>query len=510
MQQNRQDLKIGFTGGTSANGTKFGNLIDSFYNVNEDSVVKGPSGQTGAMGLWFYNIGATPGGLTAPGVTGQFAIDPQGAWVCIGNGAWIQIAAQGGATGPTGAGIQGPTGNTGPQGEIGPTGVTGAGAQGPRGYTGETGPQGNTGHTGATGDSAPGYNWIGTFSLGATPTKYAVVNDLVGANDGNVYICISATNSDVSDPTIDDTHWNRFISNFLEADGFDPIPCSLEASMDTIKTYEGATYGTDLLVPFTNSQLSSAHAFTPGDYVRFRKTNYPPGSIIDNEYFEGWYTGWVFPSSTLGASGQDLRINVTKVVGSGSTPYVGWWMHLSGSQGNVGSQGATGATGIGITGATGVTGSNGSQGNTGSTGATGIGITGPQGPTGQTGPQGVTGPSGGPIGPTGPTGPGGSTIETPTFLSGSTSVDVSFSNSFFGITNSGATGNILTVNLPLGVTADNGKTIKIKDVTGNASEKPLNLVASGSQLIDRNSQVKCEMDNISLTLMYSDNNWYII
>ena len=82
-QLTRLILKQGFTGGTSANGTKFGNLIDSFYSITEDSVLAGPSGQTGANGLFFFNdIGAIPSGLTAPGVPGQFAINSTGASSC--------------------------------------------------------------------------------------------------------------------------------------------------------------------------------------------------------------------------------------------------------------------------------------------------------------------------------------------------------------------------------------------------------------------------------------------
>ena len=396
MQQNRQDLKLGFTGGTSATATKFGNLIDSFFNKTEDNVVLSPEGTTGANGLWFYNIGATPGGLTEPGKTGQFAIDPLGAWVCIGNGAWIQIAAQGGTTGPTGptgAGVQGPTG---PTGNPGPTG---SGAQGPRGYTGETGPIGNTG---PTGNNAPGYVWIGEWIIGASPTKYAVVNDLISFN-GNVYICISDVNSDTSDPSTDGVHWNPFISNFLQG-----------ATGD-----KGATGST-------------------------------------------------------GATGNN------------------------GTNGNIGATGATGATGTGTTG------------NTGPTGATGTGITGPTGPTGNPGPTGITGPSGGPMGPTGPTGSPGTSLETVHFVSGSTSVTLDLSYTLVGINHTGATGSTLIVNLPLGVTADNGKTLRVKDIIGVASSKPFRLIPNGSQTIDGYPAIDCQLNWMSLSLVFYNNNWYII
>jgi hypothetical protein len=68
-----------------------------------------------------------------------------------------------GNVGPAGAtGLQGPTGATGsqgPQGDIGPTGATGSqgpqGDIGPTGATGSQGPQGDIGPTGATGSQGP-------------------------------------------------------------------------------------------------------------------------------------------------------------------------------------------------------------------------------------------------------------------------------------------------------------------------------------------------------------------
>jgi hypothetical protein len=91
-QLNRQDLKLGFTAGTQATSAKFGDFIDSAYNRTDDSVLAGPSGQTGANGLWFNNIGATPATLTSAGTTGQFAADESGAWICIGINKWIRLA----------------------------------------------------------------------------------------------------------------------------------------------------------------------------------------------------------------------------------------------------------------------------------------------------------------------------------------------------------------------------------------------------------------------------------
>jgi hypothetical protein len=622
MQQNRQDLKLGFTGGTMATATKFSNLIDSFYNKEDDGVVLSPEGTTGAQGLWFYNIGATPGGLSEPGKTGQFAIDANGAWVCIGNNFWIQIAAQGGGTtGPTGNnGITGPTGNngiTGPTGNNGITGPTGVGITGPtgnNGVNGTTGPTGNNGITGPTGNNglnAPGYTWIGIWVVGGSPTKYAVVNDLVGATDGNVYICIADVNSDTSDPSVDFTHWEPFISNFLQGPS-------------------GSTGSTGITGPSGSTGITG-----PSGPTGITGNTGPTGS-----------TGNTGPTGITGNTGP------TGITGNTGP---------TGSTGNTGPTGITGNTGpTGVTGNTGPTGNNGITGPTGETssvstikvewrnnfsnltntadnfvrwdttafnstdsglslvnsGATatdtagsncarvkiekagyyeiksglrlfdmvsnvdvvtrlwtsttqsgimtyvkllsddkfaelstdrliqgsdvfffnantfitfsivpsanspfpsssldtptyftvtrvgGGGPSGPQGPTG----VGTTGNTG----PTGITGPTGSTIEIVNFVSGSTTVDLNFSSTLFGIIHTGATGTTLVVNLPLGVTADNGKILRVKDVIGVAASKPHRLIPSGSQTIDGYPAIDCELNWMSLSLVFYNNNWYII
>jgi hypothetical protein len=97
-----------------------------------------------------------PTGSTGP----QGEVGPQGA-----TGSTGEVGPQG-ATGSTGeVGPQGPTGLTGPQGatgstgEVGPQGATGStgltGPQGATGSTGEVGPQGPTGPTGSTGEVGP-------------------------------------------------------------------------------------------------------------------------------------------------------------------------------------------------------------------------------------------------------------------------------------------------------------------------------------------------------------------
>jgi hypothetical protein len=47
----RNTLKSAFVPGTAANSAKFGDLIDSAFNRNDDSLVLGPTGMTGTYGL---------------------------------------------------------------------------------------------------------------------------------------------------------------------------------------------------------------------------------------------------------------------------------------------------------------------------------------------------------------------------------------------------------------------------------------------------------------------------
>ena len=57
--------------GQQASASKFEDMIDSAYNRAEDSILVGPLGMTGTIGLW---ISATaPTGRTSSGSTGQIA-----------------------------------------------------------------------------------------------------------------------------------------------------------------------------------------------------------------------------------------------------------------------------------------------------------------------------------------------------------------------------------------------------------------------------------------------------
>ena len=92
--KSRNSLKAEFVAGTAANSDKFNDIMDSHYNVYEDSVLLGPSGMTGQygilgpegptvyLGLWLDQTGATPSGSTATGATGQVIIDGTDLYIC--------------------------------------------------------------------------------------------------------------------------------------------------------------------------------------------------------------------------------------------------------------------------------------------------------------------------------------------------------------------------------------------------------------------------------------------
>ena len=92
--------------------------------------------------------------------------------------------------------IEGPTGPTGPQGEIGPTGPQGdTGPQGETGATGPTGPQGETGLQGPTGQQGPQGETGATGPKGDTgPAGTTDYNELQNKPDLSIY----ATTTDLA------------------------------------------------------------------------------------------------------------------------------------------------------------------------------------------------------------------------------------------------------------------------------------------------------------------------
>jgi len=98
------DLKTEFATGNRATSDSFGDLIDSSYNKNDDSLLKGPLGLTGKYGLQgptggtyfggFVSLGSTPGSSAATGSTGQMVFETSGAtgYLYIHNGTrWFKF-----------------------------------------------------------------------------------------------------------------------------------------------------------------------------------------------------------------------------------------------------------------------------------------------------------------------------------------------------------------------------------------------------------------------------------
>lgn len=85
----KNELKADFETGKQATEEKFINLIDSAYNKAEDSVLIGPLGQTGTVGLWISsNIPASP---TANGEKGEISVNEDNIFICIDSNSWIKF-----------------------------------------------------------------------------------------------------------------------------------------------------------------------------------------------------------------------------------------------------------------------------------------------------------------------------------------------------------------------------------------------------------------------------------
>ena len=113
----RNALIAEFIAGTAATAQKFQDLIQSTFNVNDDSILAGPSGTTGTWGMQgpiggtgqgllgptgatFYqglwvSSGSTPGSTNSAGITGQtiFEISGASANMYVHTGSqWIKFA----------------------------------------------------------------------------------------------------------------------------------------------------------------------------------------------------------------------------------------------------------------------------------------------------------------------------------------------------------------------------------------------------------------------------------
>jgi hypothetical protein len=89
----RSALKAEFVSGTAATQQKFEDIFDSSYNKNDESVLMGPVGMTGTLGLW-YSDDAAPVSSGATGLTGQTILGSSGptAYMYVHNGTqWFKF-----------------------------------------------------------------------------------------------------------------------------------------------------------------------------------------------------------------------------------------------------------------------------------------------------------------------------------------------------------------------------------------------------------------------------------
>jgi hypothetical protein len=422
-QLNRDSLKSGFTAGSQATASKFGDLFDSTYIKLNDPVLLGPSGQTGNNGLWFNVIGSTPNGYSASGITGQIAADSSGIWVCIGTNNWVKaigptayshfipssdvtydlgstdnrwrslyvgastiyigdvsisvedgslvvpsITFPGGAViAPTGASGEisiggvtvGPSGVQGPTGTTGPIGSTGS--TGRTGSTGSTGLPGPTGSVGATGGF--GYS---TFSLiGTTGTVITSGNSAIATQDG----------------------WTDRAYSLGSIDTPLSMSFRVNASSEGKNISAGLSYSTSN-GEYSYSPIKFGFYISNNSAVIWEDSN-PITSVItgryvtDSDLFKIVYDGNDVLYYVNGALEYTSLVSPTGpmylYIGFGDSDLGVKDVHfdqiLSGPTGQTGPTGMTGSTGrTGSTGMTGPTGLFGPTGSTGMTGPTGVGI----------------------------------------------------------------------------------------------------------------------------------------
>ena len=364
---------IGPTGPTGATGQGFNYLGDwestTTYQPYDVVTYLGSAWITptvslnqipGISGGWYVivSVGATgPTGATGPqgdiGPTG-----PQGATGPTGSqGATGPI----GATGPTGPqGIQGVTGPTGPTGSQGIQGITGpTGPTGAQGVTGPTGSIGNTGPTGPTGTTGAGgtLGYWGSFwdtttqTASVINTAYPITINTADPSNSGVSVVSSSrvtfANTGVYSITfsIQFTNHSTALGNtdiWLRKNGTDIADTN---SHYDVPDKQGSAFSSEILT--VNYVLS----LTAGDYIQVYWL-----TSNTSVYLETVAAGGSFPRTP------SIILTATQVTYTQLGP-------------------------------TGPTGSNGATGPTGPTGATGANST-VAGPTGPTGPTGAIGPTG--------------------------------------------------------------------------------------------------------------------
>lgn len=375
------------------------NGYESAGIISSETIIKGPSGATGATG-----VGAQLIWRGAYDAANTYVINS-----VVSFNKYTYVASTTIAAGDY------PSGNTDTLNgwylfsTPGATGVSGP--LGPTGPIGPTGPKGVTGSLGATGATGPAteLQFLGEWESGTTYH----VNDVV-SHLNSTWICFEEIYS-VNPPAVDaasNVGWMSFaIQGATGPTGVSGISADIRY-----------TVVNDDFNAVINTKIAADTQ--DGPFTIFLPASPTVGDAIEICDISGTFTANNVAVNVL---------NLSHLINGGDVPFyldidyaqvllvwiggaVGWQLirlDVQGATGVEGPQGATGPTGaLGPIGPTGPEGATGPIGSTGPTGATGLeGATGPTGATGLEGSTGATGPTGleGSTGPTGVTGPEGAT-----------------------------------------------------------------------------------------------------
>jgi hypothetical protein len=198
-QKTRAELRTRFETGDIPTQQDFGDLIDSYYNITEETLVAGPQGPQGFQGL--------PGATGAQGNNG--AQGPQGDAGSSGSSGESGSSGSSGEQGAQGLqGLQGNLGLTGLQGSIGPQGLQGdPGNQGPQGNNGSSGTSGVSGSSGSTGTSGSSGISGTAGTSGSTPEGYAKCYEVTLDFNGGVVTGVSAATDPGGNSLIGASGW---------------------------------------------------------------------------------------------------------------------------------------------------------------------------------------------------------------------------------------------------------------------------------------------------------------
>jgi hypothetical protein len=251
-QKTRAELRTRFETGDIPTQQDFGDLIDSYYNITEETLVAGPQGPQGFQGL--------PGATGAQGNNG--AQGPQGDVGTSGSSGISGTSGSSGQQGATGAqGLQGNIGLTGLQGSEGPQGISG-----PQGDTGLPGTSGSSGVSGTSGSAGiSGTSGIsGTAGTsGATPAGYAKCYEVTLDFSGGVVTGVSSATDPEGNSLIGASGWS-FTTNSTTLIVNHPL------SKRIINPESHGVNGSNILTrAFSGTTTSNHSCFQTGSQVSF-------------------------------------------------------------------------------------------------------------------------------------------------------------------------------------------------------------------------------------------------